>query len=191
MAHIRKNTPVTVHNSSSDTYSPCLGWQLSVYHLHPASPLLSFSFKCRWHSCLPFYLFICCCFFSFFISNTHRASILSSVCVPWVSFSWPLFPPYLIFVSFLLVSYKGTFGDIFNHYSGHFNLRYWKCSILDCMGITCLCSATLSCQCFRGIGLPIRSHCFLVTAQMQHLHRECAVPKWWLPHSLFFSISSQ
>ena len=105
-------------NSSGDTYSPCLGWQLSVYHLHPVSQLLSFSFKCRWHSCPPFYQFICWCFFfSFFILNTHFASILSSVFV-FVSFSWPLSPPYLIFVSFLLVSYRGKFGDIYNHYSG-------------------------------------------------------------------------
>lgn len=178
-----------MHNSSGDTYSPCLGWQLSVYHLHPASPLLSFSFKCRWHSCRPFYLFICC----FFLSSSQTLTVPPSY-LQFVSLECLFLGHFFLPIWSLSASYwrhtRGHFGT-FSIIILVFQSEILKCRILDCMGITCLCSAALSRQCFRGIDLPIRRHCFLVTSHMQHLHRECAVPKLWLPHFLFFSISSQ
>ncbi len=77
--------------------APKIGCQLSVYWLHSASPLLSFSFWClRTQLSL---LCICLSVDSFFpTSSTHYVSSLIFVCVPWVSvFAHFLLPTWILF----------------------------------------------------------------------------------------------
>ena len=183
-----------MHNSTTDTYSLCLCCQLSVYQLHPASALLSFSFKCRQHSRLPSFICLSVDSLFFYLKHSLCSSLIFGLC-PLSVCLCPL-SSYLIFVcslqvSFLTVPYRRTFWVISNHYC-HLSFKQRcvlsvalyqdsKCKISDCTS-ACVCVL----QYFREMGLPMRHHCLLVTGQTQHFHRE-----WWLSHSLFFSISSR